>query len=661
MRFLAYFCSLNYIILRNIIKTKIAHYIYSIKTNRGAQRVLAGLCVLLLFLPISLEAQNTISFEASLDQSKVALNDFVEVTFTIKNAQPDSFDPPAFNDFRIAGGPNQVTEMNVVNGAVSRLTTYSFYLSPKAVGRFTIGSAKMEYRGRTFLTKPLAVEITKSGSGSSRNARPNKNAPPPAASLPSLSGFSGFSSGSKSSGKAKKTQLSESQLEKGIFLRAEPSKKEAFLGEQITVEYKLYTKFGLNGKQFTTLPQLRGFFPVEFKQFDSNIHRETVGGTTYAVQTLRKVALYPQKAGVLELDPLGVQVGVIAENPEDALDDPFGFMGAQMVRPYETETPTIKLTIYNLPPDAPSSFKGAVGSFTFSAKAAPQVATTDDAVRLIITLTGNGDLKRLGVPSLGNDSTDFEVYEPKILDHTEETPNDIQLQKQYEFVLLPRKVGTLRLAPSFTYFDTPTRRYKTLQSEPINLVVSAGKKPLATLQPPPPLVGKNKPASVLRPNRLDVSFTKKTNPLLGSRVFWFLLIMPFLVLFIAGFYKWFLYKQPKFNPLRLRRRQAATVAQDRLTQVKAHLDKSEISSFYNELQKVLWSFIRDKFELTTAQLSKEYLATYLPEKGVSTLQIGQFFNLIQHCEMATFGGTIADVSRHSEVFAQASHFIQSFD
>ena len=165
----------------------------------------------------------------------------------------------------------------------------------------------------------------------------------------------------------------------------------------------------------------------------------------------------------------------------------------------------------------------------------------------------------------------------------------------------------------------------------------------------------------MRPNHVEVSFTKKTNPLLGSRQFWFLFVMPFLVLVIAGFYKWFLYKQPKFNPRRLRRRQAATVAQDRLTQVKTHLEKGEIPFFYNELQKALWGFVRDKFELTTAQLSKEYLANYLPEKGVSSLQIEQFFNLIQYCEMATFGGAAADSSRHIEVFAEAKRFIQSFD
>ena len=66
-------------------------------------------------------AQNAITMDATLEQNKVALNDFVEVKFTIRNAQPENFVAPPFNDFKIAGGPNQVTEMNVVNGAVSRL------------------------------------------------------------------------------------------------------------------------------------------------------------------------------------------------------------------------------------------------------------------------------------------------------------------------------------------------------------------------------------------------------------------------------------------------------------------------------------------------------------------------------------------------------------
>ncbi len=614
-------------------------------------------CALFLLLPFYVSAQNAIRFEATVDQSKVALNDFLEVTFTVYNAQPEAFIPPPFNDFKIAGGPNQATEMNIVNGSVSRVTAYSFYLSPKNMGKFTIGAAKMQYRGRTFVTKPIAVEIVKANAQTGRNARPGKNAPPPAASIPTIPNFS---SGAKPSGKSqKKQEITETQLAKGIFLRAEPSKKEAFIGEEITVEYKLYTKFGLNGKQFTALPQLKGFFPIEFKQFDSNTHRENVGGTTYAVQTLRKVALYPQKTGELLLDPLGVQVGVITDNPEDAFDDPFGFMGAQMVRPYETESSPVKLRVYDLPQDAPKSFKGAVGSFTFSAKVQKRAlpSTTDEPLHLELTITGNGDFKRLGTPSLGIDSTEFEVFDPTITDNTEETPNDIQGQKHYEFILQPRKTGKLQVAPSFTYFDTPSRRYKTLAADIIHLDIAQGSKPINKPAKDSLTATNHSPKGILEVNKAEVSFIPPSSPLLGSRLFWFLFFVPFLIIVAGGVYKRILYKQGNFSLAVLRRKKANTIAQDRLSKARLLLSQNKTTEFYNEIQKALWGFARDKFELSNAQLSKEYLLQNLPQKGVSVTNIQEFITLLSTCEIATFAGFMGENSNHEQILAKAATLI----
>ncbi|MEY4925609.1 MAG: hypothetical protein RI894_45 [Bacteroidota bacterium] len=618
-------------------------------------------CVLFSIAHFGVFAQNEITFEASIDQQKVALNDFLEVTFTLRNAQPESFTPPPFNEFKIAGGPNQSTEMNIVNGSVSRVIAYSFYLSPKSMGKFTIGAAKIQYRGRSLQTKSMTVEVVKANTQTGRNARPGRNAPPPAAAIPSIPNFS--SAAKPSSKGQKKQELTEAQLAKGIFLRAEPSKKEAFIGEEITVEYKLYTKFGLNGKQFTALPQLKGFFPVEFKQFDSNTHRESVGGTTYAVQTLRKVALYPQKTGELLLDPLGVQVGVITDNPEDAFDDPFGFLGAQMVRPYETESSPVKLKVYSLPQDAPKSFKGAVGSFTFSSKVRKGTlpTTTDEPLHLELTITGTGDFKRVGFPSLGIDSTAFEVFDPTITDNTEETPNDIQGQKHFEFILQPQKVGKLQVAPSFTYFDTPTRRYKTLTSDAIQLDIALGNKPLAAPQKDSLAVTNHSPKGALAANKTEVSFMPSSSPLLGSRWFWFLFFMPFMIIAAGGVYKRILYKQGNFSLAVLRRKKANAVAQDRLAQARSLLSQNKITDFYNEMQKALWGFVRDKFELSTAQLSKEYLHQNLPPKGVSAEQIQTFINLLNTCEMATFAGFMGNADSHAQILTKASTLINELN
>ncbi len=104
------------------------------------------------------------SFNASVNSTTIGLNDQLQVSFTFSGQDINgikSFSPPQFYNFMILSGPNQSTSMQIINSAVSASMTYSYYLQPKNIGKFTIGSASVNYNGKEFKSNPINITVVK--------------------------------------------------------------------------------------------------------------------------------------------------------------------------------------------------------------------------------------------------------------------------------------------------------------------------------------------------------------------------------------------------------------------------------------------------------------------------------------------------------------------
>ena len=112
------------------------------------------------------------SFVASADRTQAAVGDQIEVTFTLNGSSgAKNFRAPAFRDFDVASGPNQSTNMQFINGAMSSSVSYGYVIVPRAEGKFTIGPAAIEYNGKTLQTQPITVTVTKGAPPQHRNRR----------------------------------------------------------------------------------------------------------------------------------------------------------------------------------------------------------------------------------------------------------------------------------------------------------------------------------------------------------------------------------------------------------------------------------------------------------------------------------------------------------
>jgi BatD DUF11 like domain len=104
--------------------------------------------IISILAPLSIWGQKNGSFNVAVSGDTVGLNGSIEVTFTLENVSNKQFTPPSFDGFE-AQGPSTSMMTSITNGAMTQSTSYTFYLTPRSVGRFKIPSVSMDTEGGT--------------------------------------------------------------------------------------------------------------------------------------------------------------------------------------------------------------------------------------------------------------------------------------------------------------------------------------------------------------------------------------------------------------------------------------------------------------------------------------------------------------------------------
>ena len=406
--------------------------------------VLFGIIFLFAF---HLQAQ---SFVATVDNNKVAENERFELRFTFEGKNLNAlknFNPPSLKEFRVLSGPNQSTSMQIINGVSSSSLTLSYILMPNTTGAYTIGSASIQYEEKTYTTDPIKVTIVKG------SQKPKDD-----------------------SGK----QISNEEIAKNLFIRATIDKNKVYLGEQVTVTYKLYTRLNIASQMSVDkLPQYQGFWAEELETARNiSFSREVIDGQQYNVGLLKRAALFPNQAGKLEVTPFELTIPIQVQkkkNPNNVWDDFFGdpFGRAEIVE-YQAKSNTLKVEVMPLPENnKPESFKGAVGKFDFSATLDKQKTKTNEPINLKFDISGTGNIKLLELPPFELPNG-FEKYDPKV-DEQINRAGKISGTKKAEYLLIPRVAGTREIPPiEFSYFDPEKRSYQTISSKSFSVSIEQG-------------------------------------------------------------------------------------------------------------------------------------------------------------------------------------------
>ena len=548
--------------------------------------------------------------------AQVAVGEQFRLTYTVNTDDARGFRAGDIPDaFDVLMGPSTSTQSSfqMVNGHTSSSSsiTYTYILSAKKNGSFTIPAAHVSAGGKTIQSNELHIKVSGEARSNGQGARQQQQS----------------STGDiRPSG----TAISGSDL----FIKVTASKQHVREQEPILLTYKVYTLVGLtqlNGK----MADLKSFYTREVplpqeKQF----HIETVNGKPYRTVTWQQYVMFPQVTGKLEVPSLTYE-GIVVQQNRNV--DPFeaffnGGSGYVEVKK-QIKAPGITIQVDPLP-QRPAGFSGGVGKYSISATIDKTDVKANDPVKLRVVVTGVGNMKLLKQPEV-KFPKDFDHYDAKVTDKTKLTTSGLEGSIVYDFLAVPRHQGTFEIpAIEYTYFDTSANAYKTVRTESFTLNVAKGSGSSSAAY-----TGQED----VRQLNSDIHYIKTGDSrqravgdyFFASTEYWVslaVLLLGFISLFVIFRKR----AVERANVAGRRAGKANKVAAKRLKKAAKLMKASQDGAFYDEVLRALWGYVGDKLNMPVEQLSRDNISQQLSSHNVSESTIQQFLGALDECEYARY-------------------------
>jgi hypothetical protein len=528
------------------------------------------------------------SFTATTNAKEVIKGGRFDLIFKFENIQGGEFTAPDFRkDFLQVGNPSRSVSSTMMNGSFTRTEQLIYHLRPRRVGTFTIEPATLKINGQTLRTEPVTIKVVEGRSGDGNEPQ--------------------------------------------IFIRAVPSTQKAYVGQQVMLDYILYTTANIKPAGVIEESRYEGFWVEEIIRFDKQTIKEVIDGVQYYTKTIRRVALFPKKTGTLTISPFSFQVGI----PEEGGSSRPGIVFGKRYDYLAVSTDPFEIEVVPMPEGAPDSFTGAIGEYQQLISLSPQTLTTDDAITMKVSIVGDGDVKRVKEPAYSFPES-FDVYDPKLIEeNTYEAGSKILNKKVYEYLIVPNEAGTFELQPSFSYFNPDSLKYIVLEDKTYTINVRPGSNKGNRTLPDGLAEGDDQTLDFIK---LDTRLHSPRVPFHQSAVFWIFLILPFLFLGSLIVIRQRQAAQSGIDPGLLKSKNAQREAARRLATAEKYLKENESRSFYDEISKAFGGYVCDRLHIPRSSLTKEGLRQRLDELKLSESLIEDVMEIIKTSEAALFSG-----------------------
>lgn len=576
--------------------------------------------ILYIFFPLSYVLADEVKMTVSAP-SAVEVGDKFRVQFVINSQDISAFEYPDFKDFTVLYGPSSSVSnsFQFINGHAtqSSSTTYTFTLIANSEGDFSIGSASVEYEGKSIKSKPFSIKVLPSSMPNSSKSQSNNR---------------------QQSSNRRDTAVDNNVSDSELFMLVTANKTSVSEQEAILLTYKIYTTVNLtqlNGK----LPSLDGF---QIQEIDlprnKEFQLERYKGRNYHTVVWSQYILFPQKSGKLTIPSITYEGIVMQANRNiDPIEAFFSGNSGMIEIRKNIITPELTINVSSLP-SKPDFFSGAVGNFNISSTINTQELKANDALSLTLTVNGTGNMKLINTPKI-EFPEGFETYDAKVTDNFKLTTNGLTGSKTFEFLAVPRFPGKYIIPPvKFVYFDTNAKTYKTLSTKSYEINVLKGE------------VDNNHSIADYTGNQQIVKhlnhdiryiklgtpkFTQGTGVIFGTVKYWLIYVVVIIIFIIIIFIGRYLINENS-NLIKKRGKNANKVALKRLKNAKALLISKKQNEFYDEVLKALLGYVSDKLNMPLEDLNKDNIQNALINKGVDDSLSESFIKLLDECEFAHY-------------------------
>lgn len=563
--------------------------------------------------PIAAAGFQEVQVTAAVSADTVGVQDQFQLTVRVSGSDIADVAPPRLprlRGLRVVAGPSISTQFQWINGRSSHSRSFVYVLMPETEGQFRIDPIEVQVGNRIYRTEPIDVRVT-----AASTAPPARQpAFPDPFAEPDLE------------------PLQPRPRGEDVFVTAELDRTSAYVGQQVTLSYYLYTQVGVTGLQLQDNPPLNGFWVEDLEvESDPIGTRKVVDGREYVVYLVKKQALFPNTHGRLTIPSTTFAVSARSAGGFFGI---FGQSETLYRKTRETSLLVRPLPSAGQPPD----FANAVGSFALAARLDKPEAATGDAVTLEIRLSGSGNMKMIPdipLPPM----PDFTVYSSKRADRVRpDAAGRIGGEKSWEYVLIPKVPGTHTIPRlTFSFFDPEAAGYRAVATEPLTLRVVRGSESGGVLAG----FASAGRQSLARQAR-DINFIKLTGVGLQAdtrpvyRAPWFYALAALPVFFNIGV---LLHRRSharlSANPALVRRRKARALALARLKRaLKA--GRAEPRRFYDEAARALCGYLEDKFQLPEIALTGDILERTLADKGIASELVCATTECLQDCDFGRF-------------------------
>ena len=541
-----------------------------------------------------------VSFITEVSKKKLGVNENVRVDFKM-NKDGDNFEAPSFDGFRVVGGPNQSVSNMWINGKRTFSKTYSYFITPIKKGSYSIGQAKIEIDSKIYKTIPVKITVSESV---------NINKDPNDASY---------------------------VANENLHLVAEISNIKPYLNQGFSVVYKLYFSPQINVTNVGEIesPEFNNFWSSNIKIPRLQIERGSFKGESYNYVIWKKIVLYPQKSGKLNILPLSLDVSVdVPTNKRDFFGNRIYTQLSKTVTAGKRE-----INVSDLPENAPENFSGAVGEFEVELTSTKTELNASESLQATLKVTGKGNLKLFSLPNLEVPSS-LEKYDPEYKENVKTNIAGMSGNIANTYTLVPQFKGKYPISPvEFVYFNPKSKSYETIFSKEILINVLEG--PSSYSQNNIDLKSSNSITNEISNSKNEFKFIKtkpgltllKKSNFIYSMTFYLLLLFPVsLIILVLLFFKSKKHSLSEIKDYKSRR--ANNLAKKYLLESKISLEKKDV--FYIALEKALHNFLKSKFLIETSEFNKDKITRLLSEKNIKKETIELFINLIENCEFARF-------------------------
>ncbi|MEM7034887.1 MAG: BatD family protein [Chloroflexota bacterium] len=553
-----------------------------IKTYAKQMMNISALIVALFLVMLQTgNAQSSPPVRASVDRATVTENDLVTLTLTIDTESdtprvslPDS---DTFTTVRTSRG----SQMNIVDGVVSRQYTYHYLLRPLQTGQLTINAVEVTIDGQTYNTDPIVVDVTSSTPPTTGDTNTPSTSEDPPQSL-------------------------------DFFVEAEVDNPNPYLGEQVVYTHRLYTAFRISQPNYD-FPRFTGFWAEEEAILTERTGR--ANGRRYTIRET-KVILFPTRTGPLKIDE------TIITSRSSIFND--GFV---------LKTEPIDLEVRALPSDAPADYDGAVGRFTLDVEIENSEVYVDDPLTMLVTLTGEGNVNTAPDP-VWPEISEWRVFDAQVSGFSEFRNGLLLGNRVYQRLMVPGNAGNYTIpAIQYSYFDPKEQEFRTISSDPIEIKVLL--RPGETA--PPVVIGASKEeierlgSDIRHIKPPPIQLSGAPIPLATQNSYWLTWLAPLVIL--AGGFAWS--RRQQF----VSRNKAVTRRTQAHKRAKRAISKARKSSpdLYIAAGQILNDYLADKFDQPVVGLTQDALAELLENNDIEQPLIEQVRACLVESDMGRFG------------------------